>query len=959
MALAWDRLYGDNPGVANEGGSGDERGRNLSERAWRVLEAFLARGLAGGRAGLDELCGEHPELEAELRLQYEEWAVALVMPSVAGAVGEELREKVGEGDEGPDLGGEAGGGDGADGAGSPGSPDGGSGGGGQGSNSSSLTSKRLAGLSEREPCERYQARGELARGGMGTILKAWDRDLRRALAMKVLRSGPPGDEDPGLLGRFVEEAQVSGQLNHPGVVPIHELGLDSNGRVYFTMQLVEGRTLKEVFRLAQDEEEGWTQTRALGSLLRVCETMAYAHSKGVIHRDLKPANVMVGRFGETYVMDWGLAKVLGRDDRHDLRLCHDDHDAPSLVRTDRQDESNSHLDSPIMTMDGMVIGTPYYMPPEQAGGELERVGTQSDVYSVGAMLYQMLTGQAPYAAPDQRRGSHAVLAMVLQGPPKQVHTVKAGVPGELVAICERAMSREVGDRYGDMGEMAEDLRAYLEQRVVRAYRTGALAEFTKWVARNRMIAVAVAAALLVGFASLAWIAHAEKENRRQAELSADVYSLPWHEARIEPLWPALPAMEGPLRTWLAGARALAARLPVHREELAVLDLLGEADEAGQRSFGSSADQSLFETKRNLVLGLERLAGEDGLIEQIEARLADALSIRSRSIDDYRDRWSEVLLSISDRELCPDYGGLEIEPQVGLVPVGRDPDSGLFEFAYLPGGEVPGRDAGGRLLLRDGDAPILVLLPGGTFMMGAQGDDPQQPNFDPEAVIQRDEGPVTRVVLEPFFMGKHELTQAQWVRWTGENPSLWQPGPRNDLVKSLLHPVEQVSWETASLILERRGLRLPTEAQWEYAARAGTNTPWWTGSERGSLAGAINVADQYAARGGATWATIEDWPELADGWVVHAPIGTFRANPFGLHEIVGNLKEWCRDAYTERYSTEPRAGDGLRESEAPGRAYRDSSFRATANHARAANRQSLGPRQSASQIGLRPVRPLER
>ena len=921
------------------GGSAAER----AERAWLVLEEFLARGLAGGRAGLDGLCREHPELEQELRLQYEEWAVALGMPSVAGGVGEELREKVGEGDGGPDLAGQA-----LPGAEQAGSLD----------SSSSLTEQRLAKLAEREPCERYQARGELARGGMGTILKVWDRDLRRALAMKVLRTGSEGAEESGMLGRFVEEAQVSGQLNHPGVVPIHELGLDAGGRVYFTMQLVEGRTLKEIFRLAQNDEEGWTQTRALGVLLRVCETMAYAHSKGVIHRDLKPANVMVGSFGETYVMDWGLAKVLGRADRHDLRPLGEDCEVQSQVQTDRQDESDGSQGSPILTMDGTVIGTPYYMPPEQAGGELERVGMQSDVYSVGAMLYQLLTARAPYAVPE-RLATHAILAKVLQGPPKPVDANKQGVPAELVAICERAMAREIGERYGDMGEMADDLRAYLEQRVVRAYRTGALAELTKWVARNRVIAITVAAALVVGFASLAWIAHAEKESRRRTELAADVYSLPWHRAQAEELWPAVPAMEASMGEWLAGARALVNRLPVHRDELEALKESAGPDGGSSESSGDAAAHSLLESKEDLVSGLEELAMEGGLLERIEARLEEALTISARSIDAHAERWAEARSSIADPDLCPAYGGLEIIPQVGLVPVGRDADSGLWEFAYLPGGDVPSRDVEGRLLLREGDAPVLVLLPGGTFLMGAQGLDATQPNYDAEALIQRDEGPVGPVTLAPFFMGKHELTQAQWLRWTGNNPSLWQPGPQSDLVKILLHPVEQVSWLRASLILERRGLRLPTEAQWEYAARGGSGTAWWTGTERDSILGAINVADQYAARGGATWATIEDWPELSDGWVVHAPIGTFRANQFGLHEIVGNLKEWCQDAYEEGYRVAPRPGDGLRESAAIRRAYRDGSFRATANHARAANRQSLAPGQSASQIGVRPARALDR
>src|SRR5262249_40564721 len=147
-------------------------------------------------------------------------------------------------------------------------------------------------------------------------------DLRRRLAMKVaLGSGGAETEgsmatSPMVVARFLEEAQVTGQLDHPGIVPVHELGIDSQGRLYFTMKLVEGRDLRHVFELVFSGKEGWSVTRALGVLQKACEAVAYAHRKGVIHRDLKPANVMVGSFGEVYVMDWGLARVLGRKDAH-------------------------------------------------------------------------------------------------------------------------------------------------------------------------------------------------------------------------------------------------------------------------------------------------------------------------------------------------------------------------------------------------------------------------------------------------------------------------------------------------------------------------------------------------------------------------------------------------------------------------------------------------------------------
>jgi len=360
---------------------------------------------------------------------------------------------------------------------------------------------------------RYEIKQDVASGGMGTILRVWDGDLRRNLAMKVMHGrgtgskgkegGSDGPVDPERLGRFLEEAQITGQLDHPGVVPVHDLGIDSEGRCYFTMRFVRGRELKDVFDLARESRDGWTRTKVLGVILKVCEAMAYAHSKGVVHRDLKPANVMVGRFGETYVMDWGLARVLGRRDSHDLRLKPrvEDASALSLVRTVRRDETELNPESPLVTMDGDVIGTPSYMAPEQARGKLEEVGPHSDVYSLGAILYYMHTGQAPYVRPGERISPHSVLSRVLDGPPAPVEKLAPHEPPELMAICAKAMARDPEQRYGSMLEVADDIQAYLENRVVRAYERGSLAEFKKWVVRNKGMAAGIAGMVTLALAS--------------------------------------------------------------------------------------------------------------------------------------------------------------------------------------------------------------------------------------------------------------------------------------------------------------------------------------------------------------------------------------------------------------------------------------------------------------------------
>jgi len=380
---------------------------------------------------------------------------------------------------------------------------------------------RLEPYSQRLREQRAQG-APFERGGMGDLLRVRDAQIGRTLAMKVLRKDLPPDKRTATLERFLEEAQIQGQLDHPGIVPVHELGVDAEGTPCFTMRLVRGETAAAIFAKARRGADGWSITRALGIVERICETMAYAHGKGVIHRDLKPANVMVGRFGEVYVMDWGLAKVLGRADTRDLRVAPASSSPRSQVATDRSKEAESDPDSPLVTMDGAVIGTPSYMPPEQAEGRVEVLGVRGDVYAVGAMLYELLTGQAPYAKSGARVSPHTLLALVIAGPPRPVHELDRTIPAELVAICARAMAREPEARYADMRELAADVRAYLERRVVRAYRTGPVAELAMWVRRNRALAAALAAAVVAMVGGIvAWSFFKEKQRAQESQARAE------------------------------------------------------------------------------------------------------------------------------------------------------------------------------------------------------------------------------------------------------------------------------------------------------------------------------------------------------------------------------------------------------------------------------------------------------
>ncbi len=291
--------------------------------------------------------------------------------------------------------------------------------------------------------DRYDIRGEIARGGMGRVLEVWDHDLDRQLAMKVIAVREP-DQRSVLLDRFLSEARITSQLDHPGVVPVHDVGVDDNGRVYFTMRRVHGRELGEVFTLARDKREGWTLHRALELVIKTCDTAAFAHSKSIIHRDIKPDNIMVGDFGEVYIMDWGLAKRLGDETTEESRdpVSRDSRSTPSLTRA------------------GSVVGTPFYMAPEQASTAGGDVGPSADIYALGALLYSLMRGEPPYA---EHESSQDVLNALRAGPPPGLQTTpgKLRVPDALWSICVRAMSRRPGDRYATASDLANALRDYL------------------------------------------------------------------------------------------------------------------------------------------------------------------------------------------------------------------------------------------------------------------------------------------------------------------------------------------------------------------------------------------------------------------------------------------------------------------------------------------------------------------
>ena len=836
----------------------------------------------------------------------------------------------------------------------------------------------------------------IARGGMGRIQEAWDPVLQRTVAVKSIRpdllalSADLGEAQHAALLRFVNEARITGRLDHPGIVPVHALGLDPDGRAFFVMRRVQGHDLATIFESVRAGDADWTPTRALGVLQRVCEAMAYAHDKGVVHRDLKPANVMVGRFGEVQVMDWGVARVL-------------ESDPSSLYDTDRIEAEDlagtAPGDTPLVTREGDVIGTPAYMSPEQAEGARASLGPRSDVYALGAMLYELLAGHPPYA--DDELPAHALLHRILHAPPRALEELAADAPPELVAICNRAMARDPLARYADMGAMAADLTAYLEDRVVQAHRVGAWAELRKWVRRNTLAAGALAATAFVVVASTVTIAWRENVRALEEQREADLLlarSLPGSAREL-----GIADVDGARHAaWLRTAQGLLRRTADFEEELARLraggaptedDASGRfaraqarerdlrafladrarlradlADRTGDDAYREPDHALLQETDARLeaelavltekleilqpyrftdadrqarhdalVMALDDLYDldrEGGWIERVE-RQAEALATRRASVADEASLWDEVFESLSDRDGAEARPVLEAIRREGLlVPLRQDPDSRRWEFWHPLSGAEPVRDAGGGWQIEAETAIVFVLLPGGDFLLG-DATDPDDGDRHAEA----------RVALDPFLISKYELTQGQWARLSGAWPSqLFRGGHfTGDVLIQPGHPVERVSWSDCAEQLPLWGLGLPTEAQWEYAARGGIRRARWCEDQEG-----------WQAR--VNFRTERESEFAVDPFRYHAPVGSLPANPFGLHDVLGNVREWTRDWNCGSFDeVEFRAGDALQVSGySRFKVCRGGSWRWDWETIRVTRREHYALDYAENDVGVRPV-----
>jgi serine/threonine-protein kinase len=783
---------------------------------------------------------------------------------------------------------------------------------------------------------RYEDLGLIGLGGMGEVRRVRDRRLGRVVAMKILRAEHL--LRPQALTRFLEEAQVSAQLDHPSIVPVHDIGRLQDGRSYFTMQEVRGRTLSDILRELHKASagdrwasttDGWTLRRVLEAFRRVCDAVAYAHARGVLHRDLKPENVMLGAFGEVLVMDWGLAKV-------------GDKEAPPADLVELPDERYE------ITRSGMVAGTPAYMAPEQARGELGRMGPRTDVYALGAILYEILEGRSPYP------GKNA-LQRVLEGPPPPLGERARGrrqqpgplIPRTLRTICARAMSREpdgrpasasvLGDAIGewlDGARRREQALAHVREADNLAPQVAALRERARGLRKK---ASAILALLPHG---------AEAEEKRPAWRLADEAEALDREAELRNV-----DVVQALRAALADAPDTAEaheRLAAHYQERHA------AAELRRDAAGVAALEALLRAHDTgpwsaYLAGYGELSLDPGIPGT--AQLFRYVERDRRLIPEAFGK----PLPLPVRRLTVQHGSwlAEIRQEEGpswLVPalVGRQqswPPDAPGDRAVVAA--TPSRLAAGER-----------FIPEGWTWLGG----------DPAAVQSAAR---SRVWVGGYVMLRDLITNAEYAAFlldvlrrdgtaaalrhaprVGGLPTDGYAGLRFQITAEGVDlgpehgpdvPVTSVDWASAVAYAAWRaakeGLpwRLPTETEWEKAGRGvdGRYFPWG------------DLFDVSFCRVRSVHRTARS-PDPADAW----PADT---SPYGIRGLAGNAREWCSDVFQPDgpWTT----GDPGEDPWADARSVRGGSWARDAARARLACRDWEPPETRAPDLGFRLVRSL--
>ncbi len=769
----------------------------------------------------------------------------------------------------------------------------------------------------------------LGKGGMGQVWEARQESLRRQVALKLLL---PGAVDPSSLEKFVREARAGGKASHKNLVATYGYG-DSDGLAWIAQELVQGSsTLADAVDRFRDMDrlpDGY-YPQVAKLIEKVARGMQAAHDAGIIHRDLKPANILVGTDDEPRVADFGLARVTG--------------------------------DSLELSATGSLAGTYYYMSPEQVTGKRTGLDARTDIFSLGIVLYEMLTLQRPFIGDSETQ----IAEQIDRWDPPVADKMRSHCPRDLAVIAEKAMQKAKAQRYPTMAAFAEDLRRFLADEPILAKPTSVWMRARKWMRRHPTIA-ATATLVTVGGVVSGWLALRNAALLRYFDSLAGVVQLEEAIAQSKELPPSWPQKIQSLENWRSRiAQPLLDKQESIRELAEMLsDTSRSAPQAGQ--YGTYL--GLSRTLTQLESDLRTFAANE--VAAIDQRIRWARLLQDQRLTEAHPEaqvtWQQAREQIRGN---PRYAGLNLDLATvemhDLVPIGENPQTGLFEFYHLPSAwdgiadprqvDIPQHRPDGTIDVQIDTGIVFVLIPGGLATIGSQGDSAQSPRYDPDSPTTEQK---TQVRLDPYLIARHEMTRGQWERLGGQTTFLAEEGDHyDDVPVDGRFPAESVRWDEAIIVLRRQGLALPTEAQWEHACRGGTDSIWWTGDQAKSLEGAANMYD-LAAKGGGVKSHSADL-EIDDGFIAISPVGTYRANSYGMHDMVGNVWELCADMHVED-SPNRRDGDGLADLgdyETHLRSARGGSCQEGPIYARSAHRFSFPKDIRDNDVGFRAARSLK-